>query len=152
MFDGMQIEDLERVNEAFPSQLIVMLYDEAIKGMADAIDAIGRGDIEARCKAATCTAEIVSQLYLSLDMEQGGEIAESLAGLYNFVLTRIPAINFANDVHAAEQIVALLTPVRDSWRALDERIRAAVMDAEAEAGDLVADMPASRAMAAMHGV
>jgi flagellar secretion chaperone FliS len=151
MFDGMQLEDLEQVNDAFPSQLIVMLYDRAIKGMADAIDAIGRGDIEARYSAATCTAEIVSQLYLSLDMEQGGEIADSLAGLYNFVLTRIPRINFANDVDAARQVIALLTPVRDAWHELDERIRSAVLSAENEAEGLVPAMAVPDAMTTAHG-
>jgi flagellar protein FliS len=151
MFDGLHLEDLEQVNEAFPSQLIVILYDEAIKGMTDAIDAIGRGDIETRFAATTRTAEIVSQLYLALDMEQGGEIAENLGGIYNFILTQMPQINFRNDIRMAEQVVTLLAPIRDSWFELDERIRSAVTDAEAEADRIAAATVAHGALAGKRG-
>ena len=114
---------IEELGEAFPSALVVMLYDEAIE----------KGDIEARFIATAKVADIISQLYLALDLEQGGEIAENLGGIYNFILTQLPRVNFHDDVEMARQAIGLLRPVRDSWFELDERIRGEVLDAETAA-------------------
>ena len=151
MNQTMPMETLEELCQAFPSRLVVMLYDEAIAGLETAKDAIGRGDIEGRCNATTRTAEVISQLYLALDMEQGGAIAENLGGIYNFVLTQLPAINFRNDAQIAEQCIRLLTPIRESWFELDERIRSAVADSESDAPELAAALVASGALAARSG-
>ena len=147
MYDAMPIETLEKVGEAFPSRLIVMLYDEAIDSLIAAIDAIGKGDIEARFNATARTAEVISQLYLALDMEEGGEIAANLGGIYGFILTQLPQINFDNDPDTAEQAIKLLRPIRDSWFELDERIRAEVADAEAQGYAIEAAVLASKGLA-----
>jgi len=124
-----------------------MLYDEAIAALIAAIDAIGRGDIEARFNATNRTSEVIAELYLGLDMAQGGEIAEGLGGIYNFILTQLPRINFENDPDIAEQAIKLLRPVRQSWFELDERIHAEVETAEALSRDVAASVVASDALA-----
>lgn len=146
MSDLLAFESIEELGEAFPSSLVVMLYDEAISNMTLAIDAIGRGDIEARFDATARTAEIISQLYLALDTDQGGEIADNLCGIYNYVLTQLPQVNFDNDPALAEQIILLLQPIRDSWFELDERIRCEVVDAEIAEDELTNAMLANKAM------
>lgn len=131
MYTQAQIDNIEEVNEAFPSRLIVIMYDEAIASLEAAIAAIADNDIEGRFNATTRTAEVVSQLYLALDMELGGAIAENLGALYNHIMTQLPRINFANDITVAEQSIRLLRPIRDAWAELDERIRSEVENAEA---------------------
>ena len=141
MFVNLPIDNIEEVGEAFPSRLIVMLYDEAINSMVAAMDAISRGDIEARFNATTRTSDIISELYVSLDMENGGEIAETLAALYSHIIAQMPMINFTNDVMMVDQIITLLRPIRDAWNELDERIRCNVEDAEAlESAELAASV------------
>lgn len=148
MFETISIETLEELTRSFPSRLVVMLYDEAIASLETAADAISRADIEGRFNATARTAEIVSQLYLSLDMENGGAIAEGLAGVYNFVLTQLPAINFRNDATIARRLIDLLKPLRASWFELDERIHAAVADSEADGAEIAGTLVASGAIAA----
>jgi flagellar protein FliS len=131
MFVKLPVDNIEEIGEAFPSRLIVILYDEAINGLVAAMDAISRGDIEARFNATSRTVEIISELYVSLDMENGGEIAETLAALYGHIIAQMPMLNFSNDIMIAEQLINLLRPIRDSWNELDERIRCNVEDAEA---------------------
>ncbi len=152
MYSNIQMNDIEEVGKAFPSRLIVMLYDEAIASLIAAIDAIGKGDIEARFNATSRASEIVSELYLALDMEQGGEIAEGLGGIYNLILTQLPRINFDNDPDIAEQAIKLLRPMRDSWFELDERIRTEVESAEGLEQDLAAAVVASDALAAKSSI
>ena len=131
MFVNMSIDKIEEISEAYPSQLIVLLYDEAISSLVAATDAIGCGDIEARFNATKRTADVIAELYVSLDMELGGEIAASLGTIYNHILTQLPQINFSNDIMVAERLIDLLQPIRDAWFELDERIRCNVADAEA---------------------
>ena len=123
-------KSIEELGEAFPSTLIVILYDEAIANLEAAIDAIEKGDIEARFEATAKVADIVSQLYLALDLDQGGEIAENLGNIYNFILTQLQRVNFNDDVDMARQAIGLLEPIRESWQELDARIRGEVVDAE----------------------
>lgn len=132
MYSELTLADIENLNEDYPCRLIVMLYDEAIAALRAAMVAIEGGHIEARCHATARVTEIVSQLYLSLDMEQGGEIAENLGQIYNLVIRQMAQINFTNDAALAEQAIGLLTPLRDSWFGLDERIRGCVEIAENE--------------------
>ena len=138
MYTKARIDNIEEVNEAYPSRLIVIMYDEAIASLEAAIAAIANNDIEGRFNATTRTAEVISQLYLALDMELGGPIAENLGALYNHIMTQMPRINFANDIEVAEQAIKLLRPIRNSWAELDERIRSEVETAEAEGAAAVA--------------
>lgn len=147
MYTNTSLKDLEEVGKSFPSRLVVMLYDEAIASLAAAIDAIGRGNIEDRFNATTRATDVVSGLYLSLDMEQGGEIADNLGNIYNFILTQLPMVNFENNPDIAEQAINLLRPMRDSWFELDERIRSEVETAEGLEQDLAATVIASDALA-----
>lgn len=145
MFVTLPNEDLKEIGEAFPSRLIVILYDEAINSLLVAMDAISRGDIETRFKATTRTIEVISELYVSLDMENGGEIAETLAALYDHIITQMPMLNFTNDVMIADHIIGLLRPIRESWNELDERIRSGVEHAEAlESAELAAAVVANK--------
>lgn len=149
MFVNLPDDKIREIAEAFPSRLIVILYDEAINSLLSAMDAISRGDIEARFNATTRTVEVLSELYVSLDMDNGGEIAETLAALYGHIIAQMPTLNFSNDVMLAEQFINLLRPIRDSWNELDERIQCNVEDAEAlETAEFAAAVVAKETLAA----
>ena len=68
------------------------------------------------------THELVGTLYLCLDSERGGEVAENLGRIYGFILQRLHRINFENDPAIADEVIDLLVPLRDSWMELDRRI------------------------------
>jgi flagellar protein FliS len=130
MNQTLPIDTVERILEASPSRLVVMLYDEALKNLETAVAAVACGDIETRCHAVNRAIEIVCHLYLTLDTEQGGVIAEKLGAIYRFVLARLPQTNIANDAEPAREAIRLLTPMRASWHELDERIEASVATSE----------------------
>ena len=116
------IVPIESLSESSPSRLVVMLYDETLSSLESAVEAIARGDIEARCHATNRAIEILSHLYLTLDTQQGGEIADCLSNIYRFVLSRMARVNAANDAAPAREAIRLLAPVRASWQQLDERM------------------------------
>ena len=105
-----------------PSRLVVTLYDETIGALRASIEAVHRKDIEARCNAVSLAAELLATLYLCLDHEQGGEVAENLGRIYSFLIPRLQRINLYNDVETAEDAIRLLQPLRHSWHELDCQI------------------------------
>lgn len=108
--------------EMSPNRMVATLYDEAIAALQDAKQAIAWNDIESRCNAVSLAHELVGALYLCLDSERGGKVAENLGSIYGFVLQRLHRINFENDPAIADEAIGLLTPLRDSWVELDHVI------------------------------
>jgi len=108
----------QQVMTASPAMLVSMLYDKAITSLKEAIVAVEAGEIEARWKANAKATEIITHMWSTLDVEKGGEIAQNLDSLFSFMLSRLPEIDFRNDAAPAREVIALLEPLRDSWREL----------------------------------
>ncbi|SMF67761.1 flagellar protein FliS [Tistlia consotensis] len=111
----------QQIMTASPAKLVAMLFDRAIGSLKEAAEAIGRGDIEARCRSNKRATEIVFHLYMTLDVERGGEIAANLKELYSFVLRKLPEVDFKNDAQAAQDVIRLLEPLRRSWHELAQQ-------------------------------
>jgi flagellar protein FliS len=120
-------EDLLKMS---PNRMVAVVFDEAIAALTEAKAAIGRGDIESRCNAVSVAHELVGCLYLCLDGERGGELAENLGRIYGFVLQRLHRINFENDAAIADEAISLLQPLRDSWLELDRMVEAVEVPGE----------------------
>ena len=136
---------LDDMMAASPSQLVVMLYDEAIGALETAVAAIAAGDIEARCNAVTAATEIVGYLYMHLDLEQGGEVAQNLGTMYAHLIGRMTRVNLYNDAETAREAVRLLQPLRNSWHRLDRIIVEDGLTAAAIDPALVRDAAATQA-------
>jgi len=130
MIHTISITTIERLLEASPSRLVVMLYDETLRNLETCVAAIERGDIETRCVSVNRAIEIVYHLFLTLDTQEGGEIADKLASIYRFVLSRLPRVNATNDAEPVREAIRLLSPMLASWRELDERIEASIAATE----------------------
>jgi len=100
---------------ASPARLVVMLYDRAIQSLNEAIKAIETGDIERRWKANKNASEIITHLAMTLNFEEGGQIALNLNDLYRFMLTTLVNVDVRNDPQAARDVIKLIEPLRASW-------------------------------------
>ncbi len=113
--------------------LVFMLYDEAIRSLQKAVEAIDKNDIQGRWQANKKAVDIIGELAQNLDMEKGGLIAEKLYQLYRFLLTSLPQVDIRNDPKPAEEAVRLLEPLRDSWRELARKDSSELARERAEA-------------------
>ena len=111
---------VRQIMSATPAGRVAMLYDRAIGLLNEAIDAIEAGEIERRWRCNSKAVEVVSHLWETLDMEQGGKIATNLGELYEFMIGRLTAVDVANDAQAARDVIRLLEPLRRSWHTLAE--------------------------------
>ncbi len=104
-----------QVQSRTPLELVVMLYDGALTFLHQAREAIERGDIVARRDASSRAITIISELQSTLNMEQGGELAQRLDELYGYVnacILRAAADNAVGPIDDATRVLGVL---RDSW-------------------------------------
>lgn len=119
---------LDEMLTASPSRLVVMLYDEAIDALNTAAAAARSDDIETRCNAVNTGIEIVGLLYMTLDIERGGDVARNLGAIYAHIINRLPQVNLNRDPRIAEEAVGLLMPLRASWNEIDISMAASMDD------------------------
>jgi flagellar protein FliS len=101
-----------------PLELVVMLYDGALRFLGDASAAVDRKDLRARAKAVSRVLAIVAELQSTLDIEKGGAVADQLDDLYTYITSRLLDVALKNDVTAIDEARKLLTPIRDAWSQL----------------------------------
>jgi flagellar protein FliS len=106
------------VTSRTPLELVVMLYDGALRFIAQAREAVERGDIPSRRNAVSRAMSIVSELQSTLKLEEGGAVAESLDGLYSFVMERLIAASFKKQTAPLDEATQVLTVLRDAWSTL----------------------------------
>jgi flagellar protein FliS len=111
----------QQIMTASPAMLVFMLLDKAVVCLREAIRAIEAGDVEARWKANARACDIIAHLKSTLDHVRGGEISQNLDRLYDFMLNLLPKVDFNNDAKAAQSVIDLLMPLRESWRTLAAR-------------------------------
>lgn len=98
-----------------PARQIALLYDIAIRRLHEARSAITEQRIEDRCRFVLKAFEILQALQSCLDFEHGGTIAPMLCRYYGSAMNRLLQINQKNDPALCDEIIAYLTPMRESW-------------------------------------
>ena len=104
---------------ASPHKLIVMLFDGAVVALNAAHSAIQSGNIAEKGKALSKAIMIIdSGLRSALDKKAGGEIAEGLDSLYEYMSARLLTANLQSDATIVEEVQRLLIELRDAWNAI----------------------------------
>jgi flagellar protein FliS len=103
------------VKTANPLQLVVILYDAAIHALQQAQEHIKRKDIAGRARCLNRSLAIISELQACLNFKEGGEIADSLDRLYNYVKQRIFKANVEQRAEPLAEVVTLLENLRSAW-------------------------------------
>jgi flagellar protein FliS len=104
-----------QVQSRTPLELVVMLYDGALKFLHQARAAIERNDIAARRDASSRALAIINELQSTLNMAEGGEIAQRLDELYGFTNARILQAAADNSVVPLDDAIRVLGMLRESW-------------------------------------
>ena len=61
-----------------------------------------------------------SGLRMSLDKQEGGEIAQSLDALYIYMTNRLIKANIDNTSAPIQEVIRLLTELRGAWEAISK--------------------------------
>ncbi len=104
------------VNTASKEQILLMLYQAAIKNCKKAMEAIDNKNIAAKGEFIGKLQDIVIELNSSLDFEVGGDIAKELSSLYDFILFSSTQANIKIDKEPLEGCLNVLTTLYDGWQ------------------------------------
>jgi flagellar protein FliS len=110
-----------RVKTASPGQLVVMLYDEAIKQADTAMALLGPeskpkpADIERINACLGKVQDVVTELMASLDFDAGGEIAKDLFALYVWFGREVLEANIKKDSSRIAAVRNMLAELRGAW-------------------------------------
>ncbi|MET4162986.1 flagellar protein FliS [Marinobacterium sp. MBR-111] len=103
------------VASASPHQLISMLFRGALEALAKASGAIERKDVQLRTTQLNKACEIIVNLKGSLDFEKGGEVAENLDGLYDYMIRALMEANRNNDIAKVKEVSGLVAEIAEGW-------------------------------------
>lgn len=102
------------VQTATRGQLIIMLYEGAIRFTRAGIDGIQKHNYENTNTNFKKAQAIVHELIASLD--HGYEISKDLVRIYEYMLHLLIQSNIKKDAELAKEVIGHLTELRDGWK------------------------------------
>jgi flagellar protein FliS len=103
------------VETASKEQILLMLYQAAIKNCKKGIEAIEQKNLAKKGEYIGKMQDIVVELSNSLDYEVGGEVAKELASLYDYILYSSTQANIKIDKTHLEGCLKVLNTLYDGW-------------------------------------
>ncbi|MTK10642.1 MAG: flagellar export chaperone FliS [Clostridiaceae bacterium] len=103
------------VNYASKEQLLLMLLDGAVKFAKIGRQAIIDKDIKKSHENIIKTQNIFYELMATLDVAKGGDWANSLMNIYDFIVRRLTDANIKKDAAIMDEVIPLIEDVRDTW-------------------------------------
>ncbi|AZL16437.1 flagellar export chaperone FliS [Rickettsiales endosymbiont of Stachyamoeba lipophora] len=95
---------------------IIMLFEGAIKLMAQARVAVEQNEIELRFNVSDKVSQIFQGLINILDFDKGGEISEILRQFYSYIIMKVLQINHEPNVESCDQVIEQMTEMLDAWK------------------------------------
>jgi flagellar protein FliS len=117
-----------------PGQLVLMLFDGALRSLDRALLGFNVTDISERNAAihnnVQRAVDIIRELNGSLDLEAGGQLADTLRNLYGFFELRLIESNSKKSRQGIDEVIPMLRQLRDAWfKMLNGEIPAPVAEA-----------------------
>lgn len=111
------------VSEADPHKLTLMLLQGALDRIAYAKGAMERKELIEKADYISKASAIIMHLRDTLDLELGGEVANNLFSLYNYMVEQLGNAHVKNDLKILDEVSSLLTPIRDAWVQIPEEAK-----------------------------
>ncbi len=104
-----------QLETAPPERLLIMLFDGAIRFANTAIKAMQEKNIEAAHRNCIKVQNILTELMSTLRFDIGGEIAENLFRLYEYLHRRTVQANIQKDPEILMEVLGHLKDLREAW-------------------------------------
>ncbi|MFN8057686.1 MAG: flagellar export chaperone FliS [Vicinamibacterales bacterium] len=103
------------VQSRSPLELVVMLYDGALRFLRETHDAMARRDLVTKARTLSRALAIVSELQNNLNFDAAPEVSQQLDDLYTYMTSRLVEANMKGDPAIIAEVVHLLETVREAW-------------------------------------
>lgn len=102
-----------------PGQLVLMLFDGALLSLDRALLGFKCADVGERYAAIhnnlQHAIDIIRELNGSLDLEAGGQLADTLRNLYSYFERRLLESNLKKSRKGIDEVIPMLKQLRDAW-------------------------------------
>ena len=134
-----------QILSASPEQILVMLYDGAIRFTRQAMLGIENNDRVQKLEGISRAMAIITEFANTLDHSIGGEISANLDALYAFMNNELSKANLKDDIEKLKVVENLLVDLRGTWV---EAIEIAAKESVAQPEAAAVPTPAPRAFVA----
>lgn len=118
-----QVNKYSGITDASPHRLVQMLLEGALEKIAAAKYLIKRNDFAKKGEVIGQIIAIIGGLRSSLNKEAGGDLAENLDQLYDYMERQLLVANFNNDENILDEVASLLKEIKTGWDAIPDGIR-----------------------------
>jgi flagellar protein FliS len=103
------------------TRLIVMLYEGSMRFLKIAMESMTPRKYDIVNNNIIKAQDIITELMLSLNLEEGKEIANNLLSLYVYMKKRLLEANMKKDAKIIEEVIELMTQLKTAWDELDRK-------------------------------
>jgi flagellar protein FliS len=110
------------VADASPTRLVQVMFEHILAHLATAQGCMERiednrplSDVTMKLTAMRKALQLIAQLNGTLDMERGGQIAQNLRALYEYMLVRLTIANADNDTRIVAEVSNLVREIKTGW-------------------------------------
>lgn len=131
MINSYQQYKKHNVMMANPMELVIMLYNGAIKQLHLSEIAIGSKAMEDANEHLQTAQDIVMELMMGLDLNYG--IAQDLLKLYEYVHHEIVSVNASKNADSIAPLISIMSSLRDAWEQVHKEYKGGLYTAGQEA-------------------
>lgn len=111
------------IMDASPHRLVQMLMEGMLEKVALAKGNMANNNIASKGENISKAIAIIGGLQSSLNIEAGGEIAENLDNLYDYMSNRLVVANLHNDEAILDEVVSLMVEIKIGWDSIPEAFK-----------------------------
>jgi flagellar protein FliS len=110
------------VADASPARLVQVMFEHILSHLATARGCMARvkdnrplNDVLTKATVISKANALLAQLNATLDMERGGQVAQNLRALYEYMMNRLTLANATNDTVLIAEVAALVEKIKSGW-------------------------------------
>ena len=110
------------VADASPARLVQVMFEHILSHLATARGCMLRvahdrplNEVLAKVSAISKANALLAQLNATLDMERGGQVAQNLRALYEYMMNRLTLANATNDTALVAEVASLVEKIKSGW-------------------------------------